>query len=67
MTQISQRDWTGKQHEVWTYRYVNDVPLRAGSRGLKVNWCELTIVQADTGEQWYHNAYATNYRLPGVA
>lgn len=63
VTQITQRHWTGKTHEVWIYRYVSAVPLRAGPDTLKVNWCELTIVQADTGEQLYHNAFATNHRL----
>jgi hypothetical protein len=61
--QITQRHWTGKAHEVWRYRYVNDVPLRAGPDALKVNWCELAIVQEETGEQLYHNAFATNHRL----
>jgi len=63
VSQVTQRHWTGQQHEVWTYRYVNDVPLRAGPDALKVNWCELTIVQAATGEQLYHNGFATNHRL----
>jgi hypothetical protein len=63
VTKLTQRHWNGKTHEVWRYRYVNDVPLRAGAAALKVNWCELTIVQEDTGEQLYHNAFATNHRL----
>ena len=37
--------------------------LRAGPGALHVNWCELTIVQEATGEQLYHNAFATNHRL----
>ena len=61
--QFTQRHWTGNGHEVWTYRYVNDVPLRAGADALRVNWCELTIVHEETGEQLYHNAFATNFRL----
>jgi len=61
--QFTQRHWTGSAHEVWTYRYVNDVPLRAGPEALRVNWCELTIVQDTSGEQLYHNAFATNHRL----
>ena len=61
--QVTQRHWTGSGHEMWTYRYVNDVPLRAGADALRVNWCELTIVHETTGEQLYHNAFATNHRL----
>lgn len=63
VTQLTQRHWNGKAHELWRYRYVNDVPLRAGVDALKVNWCELTIVQENTGEQLYHNAFATHHRL----
>ena len=58
-----ERCWTGQGHEIRTYRYVNDVPLRASCDALKVNWCELTIVRESTGEQLYHNAFATNHRL----
>lgn len=63
VTELTQRHWNGRTHEIWRYRYVNDVPLRAGPGALKVGWCELTIVQEDTGEQLYHNAFATNHRL----
>jgi hypothetical protein len=63
VSQLTQRHWTGQAHEVWTYRYINDVPLRAGPAALTVNWCELTIVQEDSGEQLYHNAFTTNHRL----
>lgn len=63
VTQQTQRHWTGQYAELWTYRYVNDVPLRAGPQALKVNWCELTIVRQDSGEQLYHNAFATNHGL----
>ena len=61
--QFSQRRWTGSGHEKWIYRFVSDVPLRAGADALRVNWCELTIVQEETGEQLYHNALATNFGL----
>ncbi len=61
--QFTQRRWTGSGHEKWIYRYVSDVPLRAGVDALRVNWCELTIVQEETGEQLYHNAFATNFDL----
>lgn len=58
-----ERRWTGQGHEIWIYRFVNDVPLRATLDALKVNWCELTIVCEETGELLYRNAFATNHRL----
>ena len=61
--QFSQRRWTGSGHEKWIYRFVSDVPLRAGADALRVSWCELTIVYEETGEQLYHNAFATNFGL----
>jgi hypothetical protein len=63
VTELHQRHWNGQAHEIWRYRYVNEVPLRAGPGALKVNWCELTIVQEESGEQLYHNAFATDHRL----
>lgn len=52
--------WTGKRHEIDSYRYVTAVPLRAGDDALTVNWCELTTTTAD-GKVLYHNAFATSH------
>jgi hypothetical protein len=54
--------WTGKVDETWTYRYLNDVPLRDGEDALRVNWCALTVSRPD-GRVTYHNAFATRYTL----
>ena len=60
---LTQRHWNGRFHEIWTYRYENEVPLRAGDDPLLVNWCQLTITHAQTNEQLYHNAFVTNHPL----
>jgi hypothetical protein len=60
---LTQRHWNGQFAEIWTYRYINQVPLRAGQEALDVNWCELTITRADTGQQLYLNAWVTNYQI----
>jgi hypothetical protein len=57
------RQWNGRFHEIITYRYISDVPLRGGQDALMVNWVELTIIHAQTGEQLYHNAFVTNHEL----
>jgi hypothetical protein len=49
--------------KVFTYRYANQVPLRAGEDALLVNWCEVTIIDEKSGEQLYHNAFATNHQI----
>jgi hypothetical protein len=63
---LTRRHWNGRFAEIWTYRYINEVPLRAGPDPLFVNWAELTIIREDTGEQLYHNSFATNYELTEV-
>jgi hypothetical protein len=42
---------------------VNDLPLRAGDDGLRVNWCELTVSHELTGERLYHNSFVTSLPL----
>jgi hypothetical protein len=60
---LTRRHWNGQFAEIWTYRYLNQVPLRAGQDALDVNWCELSITREDTGQQLYLNAFVTNYLL----
>jgi hypothetical protein len=55
--------WTGRYREEWTYRWVEQVPVKAGIKALRVNWCEITIVRGDTGKQIYHNAWVTSHKL----
>lgn len=55
------RKWNGKHHEIWTYRYAADVPLKDGEDALPVNWCELTIVREEDGKRLYKNAFVTNH------
>ena len=55
--------WNGRFTEVTLVRYLNDVFLRSGDNALSVNWFEITVVNAKTGEQLYHNSWITNHRL----
>ncbi len=57
------RRWNGRFHERWNYRWVSHVPLRAGIKALRVNWCEITILREDTGKRLYHNAWITSHEL----
>lgn len=57
------RRWNGRYHERWEYRWAEQVPLRKGAKKLRVNWCALTVVREDSGEQLYHNAWATDHDL----
>ena len=55
--------WNGRFTEVTMVRYLNDVFLRSGDDALSVNWFAITVVNAKTGEQLYHNSCITNHRL----
>ncbi|HZC00975.1 MAG TPA: ISNCY family transposase, partial [Gammaproteobacteria bacterium] len=59
---LVRKRWTGKRHEIDTYRYVGAVPLRDGDDALLVNWCELTTTTPD-GQVVYHNAFATSHAM----
>jgi hypothetical protein len=63
LSQLSVRHWNGRFVKVFTYRYANQVPLRAGEDALLVNWCELTITKETDGVILYHNAFATNHLI----
>jgi hypothetical protein len=57
------RKWNGKYSELWTYRFLNQIPLRAGEGALLVNWCDLHITHKDTGETLYHNSWVTDLTI----
>jgi len=54
--------WTGKKHEIDTYRFMNGVPLKDAKNALHVNWCELTTTLSN-GDMIYKNAFATNFEI----
>jgi hypothetical protein len=49
----------GKTHNVFRYRWLNDVPLRGGKDAIQVNWFEIEIVNRD-GEVTYRNSFVTD-------
>jgi hypothetical protein len=55
--------FNGRFTEVTIVRYINDIMLRSGDDALSVNWFDMTVVNANTGEQLYHNSCITNHRL----
>jgi hypothetical protein len=54
--------WTGKVAEIYTYRYLNRVPIKDGEDALLVNWCELTVTRPN-GKVVYQNSWATSHLL----
>ena len=57
------RRWTGRRHEQWTCHWVVHLPLRARSKALWVNWCQVTGIREDRGKGIYHSAWITSHEL----
>jgi hypothetical protein len=57
------RRWKDGHYEQWRYHWVMQVPLRTGADVLRVDWCEVTVIREDSGEQVYHNAWITSHEL----
>jgi hypothetical protein len=57
------RRWLGTHAEIDTYRYTNQVPLRAGADALQVNWVELTTTHEESGAILYKNAWITDFAI----
>jgi hypothetical protein len=53
----------GKTIETYSYRFVNQIPLREHEPSLLVNWCELTIRNGVDDSIVFHNAFVTNHVL----
>ena len=63
VSSLQKRTWNGRFHEVTHYRYTSSLPLRAGDNALRVNWCEVTITNQQTGEILFKSAFITNFAL----
>lgn len=57
------RRWNGRHHEVFQYRWASTLPIREGAAALKVNWCELRVLNQESGAQLYYNAWLTDHTL----
>src|SRR6266446_151689 len=63
MAAREEHHWNGRFTEVTMRRYLNEVLLRRGDDALSVNWFDITVVNATTGEQLSHKSCITNHRL----
>jgi hypothetical protein len=60
LPQVVVRRWNGKYHEIDTYRFANDVPIKDDDETLKTGWCELTTIREEDGRRLYHNAFVSD-------
>jgi hypothetical protein len=47
----------------YTYRFVNQIPLREQEPSLLVKWCELTVRDSADNSEVFHNAFVTNHAI----
>jgi hypothetical protein len=60
--QVTLRHYTPTGMALYTYRYANQLPLRATDNTVQVNWGELTITTED-GSRLYQNAFVTQEKI----
>ncbi|MEI7677598.1 MAG: ISNCY family transposase [Bacteroidales bacterium] len=53
----------GKSIEIYSYRFVNQIPLREQEPSLLVNWCELIVRDSADNSEVYRNAFVTNHAI----
>lgn len=63
LSTLQKRAWNGRFHEVTQYRYASSLPLKASDDALRVNWCEVTVLNEQTGEILYKSAFITNFSI----
>lgn len=63
---LQKRVWNGRFHEITHYRYASSLPLRSGEDALRVNWCEVTVINEQTGEILYKSAFITNFAISAI-
>lgn len=63
ITACESRHWNGRFTEVSLYRALQNVLLLDGKDALSVNWFDITVVNAKTGEQLYHHSCITKHRV----
>ena len=60
---ITDKRWTGKFHEITTYKWANNVPFKDSAEPFLINWCEITITREETGKGLYHNTFVTRHKI----
>lgn len=63
LSTLQERVWNGRFHELRRYRYASALPLCAGDKALRVNWCEVTVLNEQTGAILYKSAFITNFAI----
>ena len=57
------KQWNKNSRELYSYQYVNGLPLRDSQPAIEVNWCKLTHTRESDGKILYENAFITRHEL----
>jgi hypothetical protein len=57
------KQWNKNSREVYSYQYVNGIPLRDSQPAMKVNWCKLIHTRESDGKILYENAFISRHEL----
>ena len=66
LTEQTGKERKGKRNFLYTYRYLNNVPIRGNKETLMVNYTELEIKERDSGGQAYYCGWITNKTIDGL-
>jgi hypothetical protein len=57
------KQWNKNSREIYSYQYVNHIPLRDSQPAIEVNWCKLVYIRESDGKILYENAFITHHEL----
>ena len=60
---VEKKRWDGRKNLIYRYRYASKLPLKESDSSLKVNWCEVTIINEKTPKIIYQNNWITNHQI----
>ena len=60
LQETSRREWNGRHHLTYTYRWLNGVEIRDNKETLTVNYFSLSIWNEEKNKQTYYNTWITN-------
>jgi hypothetical protein len=60
MSEVSKREWNGRNHLVYTYKWLNGVEIRDDKKTLLVNYLSLEIRNEEKKKVTYKNSWITN-------
>jgi len=60
LEETSRREWNGRHHLTYTYRWLNGVEIRDNKQTLMVNYFSLSIWNEEKNKQTFYNSWITN-------